>query len=293
MEKLLEVISSQRPHLSQSSKKTYLSVLQRVFKKAFPDEKQMDHTLFSKHQEEVIKALEDIPFNSRKTLLAALVIITTEGVQKKYQDLMNKDAMKYNIEQKENKMTPLQKQNWISWDDVESTLEKLKRSTEHIWKESKPSRDDIMALQKYIILACYVMIPPRRLLDYTLMKIRGYNRAKDNFFDKGTFYFRQYKTAKFLGLQIEKLPKKLSQLITKWANFTGWPQLFQSYTGDDLTAALLTKTLNSIFFPKVISVNMLRHIYITTKSAPLINQLEQTAAEMGHSSAQAKLYVKK
>jgi hypothetical protein len=67
--------------------------------------------------------------------------------------------------------------------------------------------------------------------------------------------------------------------------------MFQNYYGKELTSAEITKTLNSIF-KKQIGVNQLRHIYITEKSAPLMKELEDTAIAMGHSTAQAKLYVK-
>jgi hypothetical protein len=62
--------------------------------------------------------------------------------------------------------------------------------------------------------------------------------------------------------------------------------------GNEITSSGMTKILNSVF-GKSISVNQLRHIYITEKSAPLMKQLEETAAAMGHSTEQAKLYVKK
>jgi hypothetical protein len=125
------------------------------------------------------------------------------------------------------------------------------------------------------------------------MKVRDIKKDKDNYYEKGTFHFRQYKTAKFLGLQIEKVPLTLSALLRKWISFSDKSDyLFFDYYGKAFTSSGLTKVLNSIF-GKNISVNMLRHIYISEKSAPLMKELEKTAEEMGHSSAQAKLYVKK
>jgi hypothetical protein len=43
----------------------------------------------------------------------------------------------------------------------------------------------------------------------------------------------------------------------------------------------------------MISVNMLRHIYISEKSAPLIDKLKETAEAMAHSTGMQGLYVKK
>jgi hypothetical protein len=126
------------------------------------------------------------------------------------------------------------------------------------------------------------------------MKVRAISKEKDNFYDKGAFHFRQYKTAKFLGLQIEKVPKTLEILLRKWIAFTAGKSdfLFFNFYGKEFTSSGLTKVLNTIFGKKI-SVNQLRHIYITDKSAPLMEELQRTADEMGHSTAQAKLYVKK
>jgi hypothetical protein len=68
--------------------------------------------------------------------------------------------------------------------------------------------------------------------------------------------------------------------------------MFFDYYGRELTSSALAKILNGIFAPKKISVNMLRHIYITEKEAPLIAKLEAVATDMAHSTGMQKLYVK-
>ena len=52
-----------------------------------------------------------------------------------------------------------------------------------------------------------------------------------------------------------------------------------------------TKVLNSIF-KKNISVNQLRHIYITEKCNPMIVKLQETANDMAHSTNMQQQYVK-
>ena len=210
----------------------------------------------------------------------------------KYRDLMLKDATQYNLEQKQNKMTDVQRENWIPWKDILGYVDKLKAKYYYIFKEEKPSREDILNLQKYVMLCVYTIIPPRRLQDYTLMKVKNYSKDKDNYYEKGTFYFRTYKTAKFLGMQKEKVPKNLESLLTKWIKWRGSDHLFTDYYGKEFQSAGMTKALNSIFHPKRISVNQLRHIYITEKCGPMLKQLEEVASSMGHSEGQQKLYVK-
>jgi len=292
MEDCKEHIKKMRPKLSDSTLKTYCNILRNLYKDVFDGD--FDYKHYLKDYEKVMKHLEKTKYNVRKTILSALVVISEGTVaQSHYRKQMLEDAQQYNALQKKNIMTDEQKKNWITWKEVEDHLDLLKKKYYYIFKEKNPEIQDILNLQKYIILCCYVLIPPRRLQDFCLMKVRDISKDKDNFYEKGTFYFRQYKTAKFLGLQIEKVPKTLELLLRKWISFTNGKSnyLFFDYYGKPFTSSGLTKVLNNIF-GKNISVNMLRHIYITEKTGPLIKQIEETAKEMGHSTDTQKLYIK-
>lgn len=292
MEDCKEHIKKMRPKLSDSTLKTYCNILRNLYKDVFDGD--FDYKHYLKDYEKVMKHLENTKYNVRKTILSALVVISEGTVaQSHYRKQMLEDAQQYNALQKKNIMTDEQKKNWITWKEVEQHLDLLKKKFYYIFKEKNPEIHDILNLQKYIILCCYVLIPPRRLQDFCLMKVRDISKDKDNFYEKGVFHFRQYKTAKFLGLQIEKVPKTLELLLRKWITFTNGKSnyLFFDYYGKAFTSSGLTKVLNSIF-GKNISVNMLRHIYITEKTGPLIKQIEETAKEMGHSTETQKLYIK-
>jgi len=290
MEDCAKHIKKCRPNLSESSTKTYCNILRNLYRDLFDSEFHYEPLI--KEQDKVMKHLEGVKYNVRKTILSALVAISDGKVQSKYRELMIEDARKYNSLQKENKMTDAQKENWITWKEVEEHVANLKKKFYYVFKESKPSRDDILNLQKYVMACCYVLIPPRRSMDFCKMKVRGFDKTKDNFYEKGTFVFHQYKTAKFSGMQMEKVPQTLKSLLDKWIKFNDSDHLFSDYYGKELTSAGISKILNSCFGKKQISVNQLRHIYITEKSAPLMKELEKTAEAMGHSTNQAKLYVK-
>jgi hypothetical protein len=299
MEELKKHIRKMRPKLSESSVTTYSGILKNLYKNAFnvsrrsgPDEFHYERLL--KESDTVMEYLAEVKYNVRKTILSALVAISDGELQNKYRTQMIEDAQKYNALQKQNIMTDAQRANWISWKDVEGHLATLKKKYYYIFKENKPTMDDVLNLQKYIILSCYVLIPPRRSQDFCLMKVRDFSEEKDNFYEKGKFTFRTYKTAKFLGVQTEKIPKSLDLLLRKWVAFTAGKSdyLFFNFYGLPIASCALAKVLNSIF-GKNISVNQLRHIYITEKSGPLIAQLAEQAKDMGHSTDQQKLYVKK
>lgn len=299
MDELKKHIKKMRPKLSESSVTTYSGILKNLYKNVFnvnhrslSDDFHFERLL--KESDKVMEYLADVKYNVRKTILSALVAISEGDLQNKFRTLMLEDAQKYNMIQKKNVMTDAQRANWISWTEVEGHLALLKKKYYYIFKENKPTMDDVLNLQKYIILSCYVLIPPRRSQDFCLMKVRDFSEDKDNIFDKGKFTFRTYKTAKFLGVQVEKVPKSLDMLLRKWVAFTAGKSdfLFFNFYGLPLAQSALTKVLNSIF-GKNISVNQLRHIYITEKSGPLIAQLAEQAKDMGHSTDQQKLYVKK
>jgi len=290
MEACKKQIKEHRPNLSDSSLRTYTNILKSLYRDLQP-EKEMDHHYFTHEYRHVLAHLEKVKFNVRKTILSALVALTTGAVQNAYREQMLMDARQYNALQKQNIMTDSQREAWMTWDEIEAVMEKLKKQTDYIWKEAKPTREEMMALQKYVILCCYVLIPPRRAMDFCKMKVRNYDKAVDNYYEKGHFYFRQYKTAKFTGLQIEKVPKSLEMLMRKWIPFHNEDRLCSDYMGHEIPSSGLTKILNSIF-GKALSVNMLRHIYISEKSAPLMKKLQETAQAMGHSVEQAALYVK-
>ena len=292
MESCKEHLKKMRPKLSESSLKTYCNILRNLYKGIFKDEFHYEPLI--KQSDKVLEYLDSVKYNVRKTILSGLVAISEGTVQDKYRKQMLLDAQKYNALQKQNVMTDSQRENWMTWKEVEEHLDTLKKKYYYIFKEKSPKMEDLLDLQKYIILSCYVLVPPRRLQDFCLMKVRGISKEKDNFYEKGTFNFRTYKTAKFLGVQTEKVPKSLEVLLRKWIAFTDGKSdfLFFNFYGKEFTSSGLTKVLNSIF-GKNISVNQLRHIYITEKSGPLIAQLAEQAKDMGHSTDQQKLYVKK
>jgi len=288
MDEVAKHIKEQRPKLSESSVKTYSNILRNLYRDLWKTE--FHYKPLIKEQEVVLDHLKNVKFSIRKTILSALVCISDGVVQNKYRKLMIEDASRYNALQRENKMTDIQKENWVKWKEILETLDKLKTKYYYIFKEKKVSPEDRLNLQKYIILSCYTSIPPRRSQDFCLMKMKDYTE-KDNYYSKGKFYFKIYKTAKFSGEQVEKVPKSLEILLRKWNTLHDSPYLFTDYYNQPLTSSGMTKILNSVF-DKNISVNQLRHIYITEKMGPMIEELKNTAEAMGHSVNQQKLYVK-
>lgn len=294
MQELAELIKKNRPNLAPSSIKTYINCLKNLFVQIYPNT-EFNYKMFFADHKKVLDFLKDVKFNVRKTILSALVVISQdehETVINGYKKQMLEDAEKYNAQEKTNKMSDTMKEQWMDWTEILSVLEKLKNKVYWIFKEDKPTKENLLELQKYIILSCYTSVDPRRSQDYCLMKIKNFDEKKDNYYKKGSFYFNVYKTAKFYGLQTVKCPKALEMLISKWIKLNNTSDyLFYDYYNKPLTSSLMSKTLNSIFKKKV-SVNILRHSYLTHTVAPELKKLQETAKNMGHSMAEQALYIK-
>lgn len=284
-----------KKNLSDNSLKTYKNQLKTLFKSIWKNE-EFNYKNFFDNVDDVIKYLKSIDnINTRKTKAAALVILTMDKdkVVNKYRDLMKEDLEKYNNDIKKNKMTDKQKENWLKMEDINKIFNKMRKETKKYWNEKKLNKDEFNELQRFIILSCYVLIPPRRLKDYLNFKIKNFDLKKDNYLDKKNkeFVFNSYKTAKFHGQERVKIPSILQKILIKWMDKNNNDFLLVDFYNNQLKPSALTKILNSIFNKKI-SVNMLRHIYITEKISPKIKELEEVAKDMGHTTNEQKNYVK-
>ena len=87
---LKEYIAKKRDSLSKSSINTYSSILRSLHKQIW-DTADVDPSKFDSTKT-VIKHLEDMPSNKRKTILSALTVISGK---KEYRDLMMNDIGEY------------------------------------------------------------------------------------------------------------------------------------------------------------------------------------------------------
>lgn len=299
MEELKKVIMNNRPNITESSVKTYVSMITNLYKQIHGKESEFDYNYFLKNADEVIEHLKNKEAKNRKTILSALVVICGNDNKKPYQtyrDMMMKDALKTNKENEKQKKTEKQEDNWKTYDEVKEVYNSLKKEVSALLSKKDLNNDEIQRIQNYIIISLYIDIAPRRLMDYTEMKIRGdINKDEDNYLLKNKFVFNKYKTSKFYGTQEIEIPQKLKLLLNKWMkiNHNNDYLLFDNKQ-QKLTPSKLNQRLNKIF-NKNIGASMLRHIYITDevlKDTPKLEKLKTISENMGHSIKQQMLYKK-
>tara|TARA_R110002073_G_scaffold6140_1_gene37095 strand:+ start:3318 stop:4202 length:885 start_codon:yes stop_codon:yes gene_type:complete len=293
MENIKEYISKKRPTLSKSSLTTYGSILKNLYKKVY-EEDDYDLERFNSPAP-VLKYLEAIPPNRRKTILSALVIITDK---KQYRDLMLKDVRDYNADINKQEKNEKQEASWVEKEAVNQVVADLRKNAEAIMKKSNKTISDLQEIQNYIILSVLggTFISPRRSKDYVDFKIRNIDTSKDNYMEKNKFIFNSYKTAKTYGKQVVDIPVQLKNIIAKWIKINPTENLFFDANMNKLSAVKLNQRLNKIFNGKKVGVNQLRHTYLTDKFADTIKKekaISDTMEDMGSSKDMLKTYVKK
>jgi len=296
MKKLIyEQIKKSRPNLSTSSIKTYISLLYNLFKRNKKEGDTETLEWFDKNEANLLKSMENISPGIRKTSLSALFILT--GSEKVHEQMLS-DAKATNNQYKEQKKSVSERENWITSEEIKEIYDSMKNKVILMFKNKLPLDYDVV--NQFMLMGCLAGVSglsPRRSLDYALMKIKSYDKATDNFYQKGIFTYNQYKTSKVYGCQhidVAKEAPEFNKLIKKWVLINPTNYLLFSSNQQPLTSSQIAKTFNKIF-NKNISTDLLRHIYLTDhyKNIPALKDMENLAGEMGHSVSQAMLYVKK
>ena len=289
-------IKSKRPNLSEGSLKTYVSIITNLYKKMFGASDKYDLEKFNKHHNEVLVFLKDIPPERRKTTLASLVVIVDDDVKDKYRQPMMSDLQESKSESVLQRKSAKQEENWVSQEDVRAVYEKLYNKIENLTKKNL-TVDGMMTIRDVVLLALTsgLYIPPRRSLDYSELKIRGINKDTDNYLLKNKLVFNVYKTAKTYGRETIDVSPELQSLLKKYISLlpSGQEYLLVNKNGKKMNSVSIALALNKIF-SKAVSVNMLRHSYLTEKykNVPPLTDMLTTARQMGHSLNQAMEYIK-
>lgn len=281
-----EKLLGKKPSLSDSTLRTYLSafrVLLRTLKKDGED----IQALFD--QPTLLGILEDLPINSRKTKLSALVNLCDayDKPCEAYRKRMMEDSDKVREELGKQTKNEKQEASWVSWPDVLKKRDQLKKEVAPLWGKDEFSSSDLQKLQDFVILSLYTYIAPRRLRDYSEALLYDYKMDQDNYFldQRKELVFNDFKTSKTFGKTVIEVPKELLGILRRWKKIVApsGPWLLRDGKNGKLSVSGLNQRINSIFGKKV-GVNGLRHSYVTDllKDTPKLSELKKVADSMGH-----------
>jgi hypothetical protein len=291
MSKILNNLNEK--NIAPSSLKLYLSNLKRL-----NDGEDIKNFNFLKDVDTTLKKIDKYKDNTKRSYIISIVsLLKQEPKLKKLYDAYYKILIDYNDKLKNN-TTKSEKQieNWITQDEVKKIYEEIKtKALTGMTTRKIKNYDDLL---NYIVLSCYVLIPPRRNKDYQLMKItKKYDpeASKEyNYLDyiNKKFYFNNYKTKTKYKTQEIDIPDDLYSVIQSYIKYH---PLIKDIKKNDINFLVyedgsslsgindITKILNKIFKKKIGS-SLLRNIYLTSKYADENKEKKEDATAMGTST---------
>jgi hypothetical protein len=290
---IAKILKENRPNLSDSSIKTYTTLIKSVCKNVFKDMEITEKDLNDDY-EKVLEYYKEKPSASRKTYLSALFVLTKN---KHYQNEMNDDIQKVKTFNDTQEKTETQKENWLSQDKLDEVFNNLETNAKHLFKKTTLTGKEQQQLVDYILLLVMSgkYIPPRRSMDYTEFKIKNIDKDKDNYMDKLEFVFNRYKTDKFYNQQRVAIPNQLRLIINKWSKINPTDYLLFDANQNKLTSAKVNQRFNRLFQNNQ-GANSIRRLFLTGKfghTIELQKEIDDTMAEMGSSKEQLTSYVKR
>lgn len=320
MNNLAELIKLSRPNLKDRSIDSYVFNITKLYEK-INGNKNFKDLDFLKDKGEVDDAIADLKPSTQKAYIASIVVAL--GTDEKYKDLIKiyRDYMismiaEYEKELYKQEKTETQEKNWTTIANLQSVVKKYKRELTEtgVFKKKELNKKDQALLQKWMVGSLYVADeenPPMRN-DFSPMMIinnKKYlgldekEKQTNNYFvviNKSKKYFSlgDYKTSGTYGTKIITVGKKLNTVLNIFLKYNPDREyLIYDSKNNPMSANVLTKYLNKVFSPSGktnISSTMIRHIFISEKhTGPTIDEKQQIADKMGHSTNMAELYKKK
>lgn len=309
---IANILISNRPHLSETSVRTYKSNISKLLKS-------IDKEITSLKDVEdnfdlIFDKLMEYPFNIRKTKMSAFIVFLDEGelnkknrveMLERLRDVLFEDANKYNKRENKQSLSETQKKNYIPWTDVLKIYKRLEIQAKPLFKLDELKKSQYNTLVEYVLLSCYVLIPPRRSKDYADFVLENPDTEIDNYMysekkGKKTFYyfiFNSYKNSSRLGTQKIPIPTPLKNILNKWkkvqkdrSNY-----LISTYGGKKVSQVKINQIISRIFNARKIGPSMLRHIYLTHQYKDVdLQKLQEDTENMGNSQISRTLkYVDK
>ena len=293
MEELTKTILKNKPNLSPSSLKTYLSTLTTLYRKVF--EKKEDYLLTNfNNTEKILDHIKSVPASRRKSTLSALVVLT---LNEKYKTEMMSCISQHNQVVSKQEQNEKQKENNVSIDEMSNIYDDLTSQAKFIYKKKIITGKDHQLLQDYILISLMNgnYIPPRRSMDWTEFKLYNTEQAGCNYMDGNQFIFNTYKGSGSKGQQKINIPNELKAIIDKYRKVSENEYLFYDLNDSKMNSGKITKKLNKIYGKKF-SVNGMRHAYMSNKYSKTIetnNAIAEDLKAMGSSALQSSVYINK
>jgi len=292
-------LKENRPNITASTIKTYVSLLSNMFYKQHERDEPIDLAFF-KDEKRIMDLLADKPAQTRKTYLASIVVLNGKDHKNELiETQMKEDSTESDRIASTQTKSDKQRDNWEDYESIKQLQQTYETEALKILNSKTKTLQDheLELINKYMMLTLSsgVYFPPRRS-EMIYIRVKDPDTETDNYIDMKTdeMVYNKYKTAKTYGPQRVKYPIAFKTILKKYLAKTNGQTYLLERNGKQYTANQITRELNSIFGKKI-STSMLRHIYLSSlyKDIPALNRMKETAREMGHDMTQALEYVKR
>jgi len=305
--------------LADSSIALYIRALQKL-----NNDKPLTNLAFLCKMDAIMEQIARYKPNTQRAVLISIVSVrnSVKGLPKsatkvtnKYYEILKAIKRKADEETSQNTKTETQKENWLSWDEVEGKMQALVKNA---MEDGGRSVSSMNKLLDALVLGLYVYMRPRRNKDYIDMVVvpnerPGLGDVNLLVLNSQEFVFKNYKTATTYGEQRFKIPDELMAIITRYLHARGiefkepaatkrpkTPKTEQRFTPEPFLVQAngkpfnnngITRILNRVFGGRVGS-SMLRHIYLSGKYGNILEEQKKDAEAMAHSVGMQKDYIK-
>jgi hypothetical protein len=288
MEFLNKVFEQRDKPISDSSKKLYTRNLMKL-----NNEQPITNFNFLKEPKQILNMIKDYKPTTQRSYIIAICTVLKNSKHQNLYDMYFEILSKFNNDLKvRTEKSEKQMNNWLSNDNINEISKDLKSK---IVKRVRNKTDYNNSLN-YVVLSLYTMHPPRRNVDYSLMKIsNNMNDDKYNYIDlkKGQFVFNNYKTQGKYNQVVVPIEEDLMKVIelylsnhpekSKLKNKNYDVHFLKSFYNEPIEKSQeITRILNKIF-GKNIGSSMLRNMYLSNKYSNVIEELKDDVADMSTS----------
>jgi hypothetical protein len=295
-----------RPNIKPNSLNAYVIILRKL-----NDDKEVQSLNFLKEKQKIVEKIMKRALTTQRNYLGAVLVAlpilkNSEELLEFYKGKLEKVSNEYQDIVDSHKKTDKQEVNWSSMAELSQILSSYKKAMLKInTMREKLTQREFFFLTNYVVVALFTLIPPTRL-DYAPMSIIENDKednGKKNYLvnksrNKKYFIINEYKSSKSYGKQIIKIPSGLNSILNLYLKFHKDKSSFLlNSRGTPLTANGLSKLLTSSFGRysknKKITLNLIRHIYIS-ENVKLTKDTDESklANSMMHSASTQQTYIK-
>jgi hypothetical protein len=228
--------------------------------------------------------------NTRKGIIAPLAKMSQNKML--LQEVQNLTTVIKSLNE-QNKTSEKEKLAWLNKSEINKIINQHIKEIRQFENLDTVTPYQKRLVKKFVIFLLFTgrFIPPRRVMDYSLLLWDKDESDNYNYIDGNKIIFNKYKTANTYGQQTITLPKQLMKYINlhRKLNYADSKSKYMFSSTEHPLAAISINSFLSDIVGKQINSNVFRKIYISDlfKSHKSLAEIKQQTTLMGTSSSVA------